>query len=205
MKQEALTSKAKKVLPKLESFSDFYLAGGTGLALQLGHRVSVDLDLFTQEEFPNDLLSQVENEFSEAEIEAKIQQAEQLMVEINNVEVTFIGYPFPVLSEFLDYKGVSVLPAKEIAAMKAYSVGRRATYKDYIDLYTVVKEEITTLEEIIETCNKKFEEKFDKRIFLEQLVYLEDIEKKNIQFLNNEVEQKEIQSFFEEKIKNINI
>ncbi|MEF8846939.1 MAG: nucleotidyl transferase AbiEii/AbiGii toxin family protein [Candidatus Paceibacterota bacterium] len=88
MKQEALTSEAKKVLPQLDTFSDFYLAGGTGLALQLGHRVSVDLDLFTQKKFPSNLLSRVEKQFSESKVEVKIKQSEQLMVEIDDVEVT---------------------------------------------------------------------------------------------------------------------
>lgn len=203
MKPEVLTSRAKEILPQLEEFPKFYLAGGTGLALQLGHRISVDLDFFTEKDINSDLLSRIEESFPESKVENILSRSDQLTVEVDGVSISFVKYPFPVSYDFIDYKGVLVLPAEEIAAMKAYSIGRRATYKDYVDLYFVLKENIIDLEEIIKLCNKKYKEKFDKRLFLEQLVYLEDIRKEDIEFLKEEVASDKLISYFETKIKEI--
>ena len=205
MHPEAITSEAKKVFEKLKNFSDFYLAGGTGLALQIGHRVSVDFDFFSNNYISEDLLSRIEEVFKDSDIKIIINQPEQLTVLIDGVNLSFIYYPFPVFSGPIDYQGIKILPSLEIASMKAYTLGRRATLKDYIDLYFVVKEKIGTLEEIIELCEKKHGEKFDPRLFLEQLIYLEDVEPMKIQFLRETVSQREIQDFFEKQIKKIKI
>ena len=205
MHPEAITLEAKKVLKKLKNFSDFYLAGGTGLALQMGHRISVDFDFFSNDYIPEDLLSRIEKVFKDSDIKIIVNQPEQLDILIDGVNLSFIYYPFPVLLELIDFQGIKILPSLEIASMKAYTLGRRATLKDYIDLYFVVKEKTGSLEEIINLSQKKHGEKFDPRLFLEQLIYLEDVESMAIQFLRETVDQKEIQGFFEKKTGEIKI
>ena len=165
MHQEVIISGAKKIFDRLSYFPNFYLVGGTGLALQLGHRISVDFDLFWQKDIPKDLLLKVR--------------------------------------KFIEYQGIKILPPLEIAAMKAYALGRRATLKDYVDLYFVLKEKINSLQELITFCEEKYGSEFYTRLFLEQLIYLKDIEKIEIQFLKEKVSIPEMEEFFEGEVKKI--
>jgi len=203
MHLEAITSKAKKLLGKLQSFPEYYLAGGTALALQIGHRISADFDFFRQGHSSENVLAQAENTFKDEGFKIIINQESQLTLSIEGIEVSFINYPFPVFSGLIDYKGIKVLPSLEVAAMKAYTLGRRATLKDYIDLYFVVKGKIGTLEEIIKLSEKKHADNFNSRLFLEQLIYLEDIKEESIEFLGESVSKDEICSFFEQRIKKL--
>lgn len=88
----------------------------------------------------------------------------------------------------------------EIAAVKAYVLGRRATYKDYVDLYFIIKENYSSLARIIAIAQKKYQKEFDARLFLEQLLYLEDVQDMQIKFLKQEVGRQAIQNFFENQI-----
>lgn len=204
MHQEAIISEAKKIFDKLNRFPNFYLVGGTGLALQLGHRISVDFDFFWEKEIPKGLLPKIRRIFKDSKIEVILNHSEQLTVAINGINVSFVKYSFPVISKLIKYRGIKILPASEIAAMKAYALGQRATLKDYVDLYFVLKEK-ATLQEIISLCEKKYKEEFNPRLFLEQLIYSEDIEKIEIQFLKEKVDRLKIEKFFEQEVKKIKI
>lgn len=203
MHQEVITSKAKKIFNKLPYFPNFYLAGGTGLAFQLGHRISVDFDLFWQKNIPNDLLLEIKRVFKVFEIKVVVNHLEQLTVAIDEINVSFVKYPFPVISKPIEYQGIKILSPLEIAAMKAYALGRRATLKDYVDLYFVLKEKVSSLEEIIAFCEQKYGSEFNPRLFLEQLIYLEDVEKIEIRFLKERITISEIEKFFEGEVKKI--
>jgi hypothetical protein len=94
---------------------------------------------------------------------------------------------------------------KEIAVMKAFTLGKRAVLKDYIDLYFILKNKIITLTQIIKACQKKYKDEFNDRLFLEELTYLEDIGKAKIEFLKKSPNRKQIIEFFEKEIKKIKI
>ena len=201
MHHEVITSGAKKIFEKLPNFSEYYLAGGTGSALQLGHRVSIDFDMFGPKEIPKDLLAKLEKIFQDLKIDLKLNHSEQLTVVINDVNLSFVKYPFSVVLELIDYQGVKTLPILEIGAMKAYALGRRATFKDYVDLFFILKKH--SLGEVIELARKKYEDKFDPRLFLEQLIYLEDIQEEKIIFLKEKVNKEELEQFFPKEVKKI--
>jgi hypothetical protein len=67
--------------------------------------------------------------------------------------------------------------------MKAYAIGRRGEYKDYIDMYYILSEQHVSLGEVLQMAKEKFKENFNDRLFLEQLLYLEDIKDAGIVFL----------------------
>jgi len=205
MYPEAITSKAKEIFNKLKNFPEFYLAGGTALALQSGHRISVDFDLFWENYIPKELPPKVRRIFRNFKVGVIISHPEQLTVAIDDINISFVRYPFPVILKLINYQEIKILPVLEIAAMKAYALGRRATLKDYVDLYFILKEKRATLEKIIKLCEKKYGDEFNPRLFLEQLLYLEDVEKIEIQFLKKKAGPEEIQKFFEKEIKKIKI
>jgi len=205
MHPEAISLKRQKIFQELKNFPQFYLAGGTALAFQIGHRMSDDFDLFTEKDIPVELLEKVEKIFKESTIDIIINHSEQLSLIIDQTKVDFVKYPFSLILGLIEHEKVKIIQISEIAAMKAYTIGRRATYKDYIDLYFILSEKHSSLPEIIKISKEKFKEHFDPRLFLEQLVYLEDIQEEPIQFLKKKVGRKELEDFFQEEIKKIKL
>ena len=201
MHQEVLTNDGAALLPMLSRFSGFYLAGGTALALQIGHRVSIDFDLFRDESISPSLLPRVEHTFSFPAVPL-VNNSDELTVIVNGVKITFLNYPFPLLLPFDEYyEGLPLLSVREIAATKAYTIGRRGSYKDYVDLFFVLAERHTTLAEIIANAEKKYGDAFNARLFLEQLVYLGDVQDTEIPFLKELVTPRQLLSFFEDTIR----
>lgn len=205
MYPEALSDKQKKIFPKLKNFNDFYLAGGTALALQIGHRISIDFDLFSEKEIAKESVAKVKRIFSEEKISISVNNPDELTVFVNETKISFLRYPFPVLFDFIDFEGVKLLSIKEIVATKAYSLGRRGSYKDYVDLYFILYKKHSSLNEILEISKKKFGNEFNGRLFLEQLIYLEDIEETGIIFLGNRPTKKVVKKFFMEEVKKIKL
>lgn len=205
MHPEALSDKDKEISSKLKNFSTFYLAGGTALALQIGHRKSVDFDLFSEKKISEDLLRKVKKVFPQNSLTLSVNNLDELTIFIDDVKITFLKYPFPVILKLVDYEGIKMLNIKEIAATKAYTIGRRGSYKDYIDLFFIISEGYSNLDEIIELAEKKYGGEFNSRLFLEQILYLEDVKDTEIIFLKQAVGKKEVGSFFQKKIGEIKL
>ena len=201
MHPEALSDKGKTILVPLKNFADFYLGGGTALALQIGHRISVDFDLFSEKEIPESLLGEVEKVFSPKEIRPSVNNRGELTVFVDGIKVTFLKYPFPPLLEPVSYEGIKLLNIKEIAATKVYTIGRRGSYRDYVDLYFTFSEGHASLDETIELAERKYGTEINSRLFLEQLIYLGDIKDTEILFLKKSASKEEIESFFHEEVR----
>src|SRR5205823_14523930 len=97
-------------------------------------------DLFSEHEIDRSLLDQVRRGFGNAEVSPLVNNVDELTVLVDGVKVSFLRYPFPVHEPFVRYEKVSLLSVREIAMTKAYTVGRRGSYKDYVDLYFVIAE-----------------------------------------------------------------
>ena len=206
MHQEAITSRAGELLSALAKFSgikDFYLVGGTALALQIGHRISVDLDWFAQKPLPKNLLSSLKKLFPGRKILVDVLKTEELTVRIDGVQITFLHYPFPWADKPVKGSGFKLASIKQIAVMKAQTINRRAAFKDYVDLYFIVRDHGVTLQEIIRAGSNAFKEEFNSRLFLEQLVYMEDIAETGVDFLGEKAGKKQIQKFFENAVKSL--
>ncbi|MDA8344110.1 MAG: nucleotidyl transferase AbiEii/AbiGii toxin family protein [Thermaerobacter sp.] len=164
--------------------ADYYLAGGTGLALHLGHRRSYDLDFYSRE--PSETLSdpglvdKVLQVFGADRARITLRQADQVHWSIDGTKVSFIAYPFALRYPLVQCFGATLADAREIALMKAYALGRRATARDYIDLYFLLRSGTATIAEIVAQGTEKFvlnsDPLFSTRLFLSQLVYTADVE-----------------------------
>ena len=187
MRQEALTNKGQEIFSWLENFKDYYLAGGTALALQIGHRISVDFDLFYSENIPKDLLRKIKTIFKQSPVAVSVNNPDELSVFIDGTKISFIKYPFPVLLPFVEINSVKLLSVKELAATKSYTIGRRGSFKDYVDLFFILQEGHSSLEEILDLAEKKYGEEFNGRLFLEQLTYTQDVEDAEIILLKNKL------------------
>lgn len=205
MVPEALTETGTRLFPRLSRFRNFYLVGGTALALQIGHRRSVDFDLFTPQRLPDRLLQHVKRIFSGSSVVVTYRVPEQLNIEVDGIKTTFFHYEYPVVEKMADYKGVSMAAVKEIAAMKAFSIGKRLSYKDYVDWYFFLKEGHVTLEEVIELAGKKYGNDFNDRLFLGQLASSREIHEIPVDFLRDPVEQAAVQNYLEKTVRNFTL
>ena len=203
MHQEVLTDKGKEIFEKLKDLNGYYLAGGTALALQIGHRVSVDFDLFSLEKISKNLLVKIKKIFIQWPVSASVNNSDELTVFIKETKVSFINYPFPVLLDFVDLDGISTLSIKEIGATKAYTIGRRGSFKDYVDLFFILKKQLSSLEEIISLAEKKYKHEFNSRLFLEQLTYTKDIEDADIVLLRDQLDKKTVFDFLYQEVSKI--
>ncbi|MDP2664826.1 MAG: nucleotidyl transferase AbiEii/AbiGii toxin family protein [bacterium] len=205
MHEEVLDEKRRAVFAKLSQFPDFYLSGGTALAFYLGHRISVDFDLFSSQKIPRDLLEKIEKVYQGSSVLPSVNNPDELTVFINSVKTTFLFYPFPVVLGFTEYQGIQLSSVKEIAATKAYALGRRVAYRDYIDLYFVLAERHATLSEIIEIAERKYAENFNSRLFLEQLVDVEEPQDTSLIFLKGEIGKAQMEQLFRNAVSEIKI
>lgn len=200
MHVNALTRQAVRLFPKLGQFKTFYLVGGTALALHIGHRVSVDFDLFSEKELPTDLLQKVKKAFSGSSVEVTYRSTDQINVLLDGVKTTFFHYPYPVMQPFVTYQNVSVSSIAEIAVMKAFAIGRRLSYKDYVDWYFLLSKDHVTLPEVIQLAQRKFQGDFNDRLFLGQLASLADIVDQKIDFLGETVDRQIIETTLKTQI-----
>ncbi|HHL57566.1 MAG: hypothetical protein DRI88_05105 [Bacteroidetes bacterium] len=126
-------------LQKTNLLSDFYLAGGTALAIQLGHRKSIDLDLFSQHDFAmNNMLEFLEEQFSfQLDYSAK----NTLKGSINNVKIDIITHKYSLVKNPVKWQETTLLSAEDIAAMKLNAItGDGTRPKDFIDVYFLLKQ-----------------------------------------------------------------
>ena len=203
MHDEALTKRAAEIFPNFAAFKDFYLVGGTALALQIGHRRSVDFDFFLSGRLPLNLMAKVKKTFPRSQISITYKSDNQFNLLIDDIKTTFFEYPYPLFNHLISYKGVAIASVGEIAAMKAHAIGRRLSYKDYVDWYFLLKGKRIKLPEVISMAQKKFGGEFNDRLFLGQLVSLIDIPTQPIDFLRDEVGRETIQKLLESEVRKI--
>jgi hypothetical protein len=112
---------------------DFFLVGGTALALQLGHRISIDIDLFSQKSFDAEqLLMEIETKYP---FQLNFQSRNTLKGSIDGVQVDLITHNYPLVRELMLEEGVRMASAEDIAAMKLNSISGNGTrLKDFIDV-----------------------------------------------------------------------
>jgi hypothetical protein len=176
MHKNILTEEQIKLLPLIERFiKDFGLVGGTAIALQIGHRQSIDFDLFALKEFDNGKIRKIITKSGRKISRVYKDEDGQFTILINSVQLTFFYYPFKIkFSEH--FKKILKMPdLLTLAAMKAYALGRRAKWKDYVDLYFIINK-YHSVKKIITRGKEIFANEFNERIFREQLSYFNDID-----------------------------
>ena len=155
-------------LPVLE---DARLVGGTALALQLGHRTSVDLDFFGRINADSEDLRDILREVGRVEV-ASVSKNINIFW-INGVKVDMVNYPYPWLDLPIVEDGVRLASLNDIAAMKISAIVNRGTKKDFIDLYTLLQH--FALDEILDMYSRKYS---DGSLFIvmKSLTYFDDAE-----------------------------
>lgn len=181
------------VLSRSPLFADAYMAGGTALALQLGHRESIDFDFFTQKSFdPIQVSRSLSSLGTFKEIAAK---GISLIGELNGVKMSYFQYDYPLLEKTLPYQGISLAHVHDIAAMKLVAICDRSTKKDFIDIFTIVHHDIS-LERMFELYDKKYHAfEANKFTIIKSLTYFDDAQADDMPRMFASVSWDEVQSF----------
>ncbi len=173
--KEILSPSQQALLPLLRKMEkDFTLCGGTAIALQLGHRESIDFDLFTNGELDvADLrkkISEVDRNFI-----VLVKNNSEYTVVVKGVKMTFLSYPFPFKADIALDGTIHIADVLTLSAMKAYALGRRSKWKDYVDLFFILSKQYS-LKQVIEKSKQIFGGEFNEKIFRSALAYFEDID-----------------------------
>lgn len=172
---EIFSEKQTALLPLIKNFRDgFGLVGGTALALHIGHRESIDFDLFTDAPLRHLALRNQVVAYGQ-NIQTMVESPEEYTVLVDGVKVTFLQYPFPLVYTVPFEDIISLPDILTLSAMKAYALGRRAKWKDYVDLYFVM-EGGHALGEIVKQAESIFGAEFNEKNFRTQLAYFQDID-----------------------------
>lgn len=188
-----LTSPQHDLLPLVSRFKrSFYLVGGTAISLQIGHRRSIDFDLFTGASFSKSRIRKVLREWSQP---CRIihEDDDQMHFLCNHVKLTFFQYPFDIPHTLKAGDFMTMPDLLTLAAMKAFALGRRAKWKDYVDLYFIFRQ--FTISEVSNRAAAIFADQFSEKLFREQLCYHADIDyTETVDYIEQPVVDDEVRS-----------
>jgi hypothetical protein len=193
-----LSAGQQAVLERLSAVAavrTFYLAGGTGLALQVGHRRSLDFDFFRPQPFdPNDLLRQFEHVGT---LVARRAEVNTLTVDIEGVSTSFFAYSAPLLRPLLASPwSINLAAIADIAAMKLSAIAGRGSRKDFVDLYFICVQALS-LTEVLQLFDEKFRGvPYERYHVLKSLTFFDDAEVEPMPEMAQPASWEDIKQFF---------
>lgn len=193
-----------KTLSGYSKINDFYLGGGTGLALQIGHRKSLDFDFFSKRNklFIEDR-KKIKN-YLKTKGKIKLLQDKDNILDLifNNIHVSFFYYPYPLVKSLSSVKKILFPSIEDIGLMKISAIASRGSKKDFIDVYFICKK--IPLEKLFLLGRKKFIDVYDFQItVLKALTYFADAENEKIPKMMYPIGWSEVKSFFVKTSKNL--
>jgi len=204
MLQEIISKKTKinlEILRKAGILKDFYLAGGTGLAFYLRHRLSLDLDFFTRKDIYTKILIQQLKKLGKLKIEKEA--ADTLICDFNGTRITFLKYDYPNLFAFKKIQRINIADAKDIGCMKIDAISSRGAKKDFIDLFFICQK-IISLKELLKLFEKKYKSvNYNMMHILKSLIYFEDAEREPMPKMFIFTSWTKIKNYLKKEVKNI--
>jgi hypothetical protein len=171
---EILNKDQRDLLPFLAKFKrEYYMVGGTAIALHIGHRISIDFDLFKLGNIkPKSIFLKFET--AKESFAITLNREGQLNLMCRNVKFTFFNFDYKVPHTISVQKAITIPNLLDLAAMKAFALGRRSKWKDYVDLYFIIKDHYA-VNIISNRAVQIFGEMFSEKLFRGQLSYFTGI------------------------------
>lgn len=199
---DRLSSERQAIFHKLTAFAqDFTLAGGTAIMLQIGHRESYDFDCFCQKDIPMNILRKTKRVFGQ-KTTVILKTAEMLFVMTPEaVEINFVWYPYRSLKQSMRTPSLRISHLDDLVSNKAFTLGRRPQWRDYVDLFFLTKWGLYDLKKIIALSEKKFGGEFNAKLFVHQLTYFDDVQILPTVFLKESYTPEEIKEFLDREVR----
>jgi predicted nucleotidyltransferase component of viral defense system len=177
------------------------MAGGSSLALQLGHRISVDFDFFSESLFET---IEVKNELLAIGKYKGSNETPKTMVGVfNEVKFSLFHYPYPLIEKTNDFIGIQLASLADIAAMKLVAITDRGTKKDYIDIYFLAQK-CFSIEEMSVYYDRKYHNlDTNKMTLLKALQYFDDADESAMPDMLIKISWEEIKDFFRKEVINL--
>lgn len=171
-----------------------YLAGGTALSLQLGHRLSLDLDFFTQEVFEE---LTIENKLKElGDFDRERVNWRTVLGTFGQTKFSYFYYEYPLVVETILFENVQLAQPPDIAAMKLQAISDRGARRDFVDMYFM--KDLFTLEQVFDWYDKKFGNVQERKYqLLKSLTYFEDAEVEPMPNMLMDVDWEVVKQYFE--------
>ena len=181
----------------------FYLAGGTALCLHLGHRRSIDIDLFRVESFdPEELLEDLKRAGVNPKTPAT--KPDTLWIEVEGVKTSLMRFPYPLVNGTENCSGIEVASLDDIAAMKIEAISSRGARKDFYDLYFICQTTPLDLRAALGAFGRRFASAQPEILHrLKALTYFEDAEQEPEPELLKPASWREVRSFFEAEVRTL--
>lgn len=193
---EAHTLELLKAFMRQDLFVSMRLVGGTALALQYGHRQSVDLDMFGPVQFDSFEIRQVLNQLGKLTV---IKETSNIKIYLlDGIKVDFVNYAYPWIDDAVEEEGIRLASDKDIAAMKINAIEGRGSKKDFIDLYFLLKH--YTLQEILDFYCHKYPENSVFRAIL-SLSYFDDADSQMMPKMFMEDDWNHMKNYLSEVVK----
>ena len=204
MFEQVIPGNTKAILGALEKneiIQNAYLAGGTAAALQLGHRMSYDLDFFTQKEFDEQMILPEIEKISNFQVETIAWRT--ILGRFGDVRFSLFYYKYPLLYAAKKFGMVKIADIRDIAAMKIAAIASRGAKRDFVDLYFICKE-VVSLEEAVQLYDKKYKNLAAAKMhILKSLVYFDDAEPDEMPKMLKKAEWKDIRKYFEHEVRKL--
>lgn len=184
---------ALAILGKSQILKDAYLAGGTAAALHLGHRLSFDLDFFTNVEFPTNVVVKQLKELEGFTLERTVKWT--IFGNFPDVKFTHFYYPYRLIGKTATFANIRIASLEDIAAMKIAAICDRGTKRDFIDLYLIAQQKFP-LDEILDLYDQKYGKLANNLVtILKALRFFNDAEGENLTMIQK-VSWEEVKKFF---------
>lgn len=199
MHEKVLPEGSGDLLAKMEDASSPYLdgwvlAGGTGLALQIGHRTSEDFDLFRTDSFVirniHNILKQIGN------YETLQEDEKTLSVIVSGIRISFFCISDPFVFELKSYRFFSIADIRDIALMKLIAISGRGSRKDFVDLYSILRRGYV-LQDLFGLIPRKYGKgRGNVYHILKSLTYFDDAEREPLPKMIEPFDWRECKNFF---------
>lgn len=178
-------------------FNKFRLVGGTSLALQIGHRQSIDIDLFGDQELEEYEISDFLSQLGKIQVLKKSKNI--LIYNVNGIKVDFVNYKYPWLTSVISENGFRLASKEDIGAMKLNAIAGRGSKKDFIDLYFLLHE--FSLKELVAFYRNKYQDG-SEFLVLKSLSYFADADSELTPLMLKEVNWEKIKNYIANSTKN---
>lgn len=189
------------LLSRSATLQHAYLAGGTACALQLGHRISIDFDFFTGEDFQPRSVAAELAELGAFEIEDTAEGT--ILGKFLGTKFSLFKYPYPLVYPLSEYRAIRIADIRDIAAMKLDAVASRGTKRDFIDLYFICTAG-NTLPDLMAIYDKKYKVLASNLMHIRKsLVFFDDAETDAMPEMLKKVTWQVVKEYFENEVKNL--
>ena len=188
------TQNSLAILGKSKILDSAYLAGGSSLDLQLGHRRSLDFDFFSKKEFDVKEIKKKLNKVGKYEKETETPKT--MVGKFNNIKFSYFYYPYPLIKTTTKFLDINLASKEDIAAMKLVAITDRGTKKDFIDLYFLANR-CFSFEEMFEFYNEKYK-LLSSNLFtlIKSLQFYYDADNKEMPEMIEKVNWEKVKEFF---------